>query len=244
MEILAVIPSRYNSRRLPGKALADIRGKPMIQWVWEAVNATKSNNHTIIATDDERIYNISENFGAEVLLTSCNCQSGTDRVAEVLQRIEPFVKPDFVLNIQGDEPLLTPTILESFVEELRRCTAPSATIVAPANDLELADPATVKVVIDRRGNALYFSRAAIPHIRDGSSAKVLKHIGIYAYRPDFLLEFASMQPTPLELAENLEQLRVLENGYAMFCVEIPAAAVLTGVDTAQDLEKVRNSLLR
>jgi 3-deoxy-manno-octulosonate cytidylyltransferase (CMP-KDO synthetase) len=242
MRIFAIIPARYCSTRLPGKALADIAGKPMLQWVWEAAKLTSEIERVIIATDDERIRTSAESFGAEVIMTSPNCKSGSDRVFEAVESIPNEDRPDFVLNIQGDEPLLTPSILGDLISALRECSAPMATIITPADEHDLQTPSTVKAVVDSNSNALYFSRAGIPFVAGDYRPVFFKHIGIYAYRPDFLALFAKLPPSPLEFAEKLEQLRALENGFKIHCIEIPAAKSLIGIDTPEDLAEIRKLL--
>lgn len=242
MRVFAVIPARYGSTRLPGKALADIAGKPMLRWVWEAAKATSEIERVIIATDDMRIKAAAESFGAETVMTSSNCKSGTDRVFEVIEQIPSRDLPEFVLNIQGDEPLLTPSILSDFISPLKECSAPMATIITSANDHDLQTPSTVKVVIDTNSDALYFSRFGIPFIAGDYRPVFFKHVGIYAFRPNFLALFAKLPPSQLEITEKLEQLRVLENGFKIHCVYIPAAKSLIGIDTPEDLAKIRDLL--
>jgi len=242
MRVLAVIPARYDSTRLSGKALVDIAGKPMIRWVWENVIGTLGIDRAVIATDDPRIMKTSEAFGAEAIMTSPSCKNGTERVCEVVEKIPTSEMPDFVLNIQGDEPLLTPEILGKFISSIDKTKSPMATIIAKAEKSNIADSSTVKVVVDVNFNALYFSRAPIPYIANDPEILFYKHIGIYAYRPDLLRILTNLPPTPLELAEKLEQLRALENGYRIHCVHIPSAKSLIGVDTPEDLEKVRKIL--
>ncbi len=242
MSILAVIPARYNSTRLPGKAIVDIADKPMIQWVWEAVTASHAIDTVFLATDDDRIRKVAVDFGANVVMTSADCASGTERVCEVIGQIPHAEQNEWVINIQGDEPLIEPPILDKFVYSLENTEAPMATIIAECENTEISDPATVKVVIDRNSNALYFSRSAIPHFTGDIPPRLYKHIGIYAYRPGFLTEFRRLQPSPLELAEKLEQLRALENGYDIHCINIPETKKLIGVDTEPDLEKIRSIL--
>ncbi|MGC9315661.1 MAG: 3-deoxy-manno-octulosonate cytidylyltransferase [bacterium] len=242
MKVLAVIPARYDSTRLHGKALVDIAGKPMIRWVWEAVTGTSGIDRAVIATDDARIVNTAEAFGAEAIMTSPSCKNGTERICEVVEKIPSSELPDFVLNIQGDEPLMTPDILGKFISALDQTKSPMATIIAKAEKSDIEDPSTVKVVVDVNFDALYFSRAPIPYIAKDTELLFYKHIGIYAYRPDILRILTKLPPSPLELAEKLEQLRALENGYSIHCVHIPSAKSLIGVDTPEDLEKVRKLL--
>lgn len=244
MSILAVIPARYASTRLPGKAIIDIAGKPMIQWVWKAAISAKAIERVIIATDDNRIREATEAFGAEIIMTSPNCKSGTDRVYQTMREIieRGEFNFDWVLNIQGDEPLLTSTILDHFASSLKDTKASMATIIAEAKDSELQDISTVKVVIDKQNDALYFSRRPIPFIAGDYKPTFWKHIGIYSYRPQFLQTLCELQPSPLELAEKLEQLRAVENGYPIHCVHIPKACNLIGVDTKDNLIRVRSLL--
>ena len=235
--VVAIIPARYQSSRLPGKPLADIGGKPMIQHVYERVARAPSVSQVIVATDDRRIQRAVEGFGGVVRWTRATHRSGTDRVAEVAATLTDAV----IVNVQGDVPFLEGAMIEACVGPLRG--DPSlvmATVKAKIDDLEsFHNPNVVKVVCDRQGNALYFSRSALPLLRDGAPDLTLafKHIGLYAYRRDFLLTFAQLEPTPLERAENLEQLRALEWGYRIRVTEVPAASI--EVDTPADLERAR-----
>jgi len=237
MHIIAIIPTRYGSTRLQGKPLMDIAGKPMIRWVWEAAISATKIDRVIIATDDERILEKAKIFGAEAVMTPSELASGTDRVAHVIKQIYPSDRPDIVVNIQGDEPLLTGEVLDKLLNDFIGSDAPMATIVAPADAIRFSDPNMVKVVYDSESNALHFSRALI--ILPRGPAENFKHIGIYAFRTHALLDFAQMEPTPGEKSERLEQLRALENGWKIKCVFIPEAANLIGVDTEEDLERVR-----
>ncbi|HHS49628.1 MAG TPA: 3-deoxy-manno-octulosonate cytidylyltransferase [candidate division Zixibacteria bacterium] len=238
-EIWAIIPARFASTRLPGKPLADVAEKPLIRWAWEAASGADVFSRTIIATDDERIASTASGFGAEVVMTSPEHASGTDRIAEVVLSTTEEHRPDFVVNIQSDEPLITPAILARFAREFANSDRRMGTIVAPASPTDLDDPSAVKVVIDRSGDALYFSRAKIPFDRDGAGWEgYLKHIGIYAFETSALLEFAELPRMPLESAEKLEQLRALEHGWKIFCIEIADAARLIGVDTQDDIARV------
>lgn len=241
-DCVVVIPARFNSVRLPGKPLVDINGKPMIQWVYE--RAVESGvSEVLIATDDERIISACKTFGAQAELTAKKHQSGTDRIAELAKR---FNWPDekVVINVQGDEPLLPPSLI-SQVEMLinGNSDADMATLVAPIKTLkEWKDPDTVKVVTDCNKYALYFSRAPIPWPRDDVEISGQRHIGIYAYRVWALRKLASSKPCALEKIESLEQLRALWLGLSVrvaFACEPPS----TGVDTYTDLELVRNELL-
>jgi len=266
MKNFAVIPARYGSTRFPGKPLVDIAGKPMIRWVWEAAVSAKKIDRVVIATDDERIIATVKSFGAEAILTPAELACGTDRVASVIRGIYPSDRPDIVVNIQGDEPLLTGEILDKLVEGFIKSDAPMGTVVAPATESELADPNTVKAICDGDNNALDFTRERRAE-RGVQSAKCevpppttreaegktnneqrpattnFKHIGIYIFKTHALLDFAQLKPTPREKAEKLEQLRALENGWKIYCADIPEAAGLIGVDTEEDLEKVKGKMI-
>jgi 3-deoxy-manno-octulosonate cytidylyltransferase (CMP-KDO synthetase) len=235
--VVAIIPARYESTRFPGKPLALIAGKPMIQHVYERTRAAASVTRTLVATDDARIADAVRAFGGEVVMTQVTHPSGTDRIAEAAAALAA----DVVVNVQGDVPFLHGEMIEAAVELLRADGAlPMATIKAPIRDAaEMANPNVVKVVTDRDGYALYFSRSPLPCWRDAQASDVVayKHIGLYAYRRDFLLTFARLAPTPLERAEKLEQLRALEWGFRIKVAETDAVGV--EVDTPQDLERAR-----
>jgi 3-deoxy-manno-octulosonate cytidylyltransferase (CMP-KDO synthetase) len=241
-----VIPARFGSTRLPGKALIAIAGKPMVQWVHERARASRAAE-VIIATDDTRIAEAGRAFGAAVEMTAPEHQSGTDRIAEVA-RAKRWSANDIVVNVQGDEPLMPHILIDQVAQLLSdNAGAGLATLAAPLTRLDdLLDTNVVKVVADSEGRALYFSRAPIPWNRDGapagfasqtSFAGARRHIGIYAYRVNALLRLASLTPTPLEQTEKLEQLRALENG-----IEIRVAEALqrpgADVNTREDLERV------
>jgi 3-deoxy-manno-octulosonate cytidylyltransferase (CMP-KDO synthetase) len=239
-----VIPARYASTRLPGKALIAINGKPMIQWVHERARASRATD-VLIATDDTRIAEAARGFGARVEMTAATHQSGTDRIAEVA-RTQRWSDSDIVVNVQGDEPLMPHALIDQVAGLLfDNAVAGIATLAAPLARIEdLADPNIVKVVADTGGRALYFSRAPIPWDRDGaprSFAGARRHIGIYAYRVQALLKMASLAPTPLEQTEKLEQLRALENG-----IEIRVANAIqkpgADVNTREDLERAKAEL--
>ncbi len=239
MTAAAIIPARYASTRFPGKPLADLAGKPLIQWVWEAATGSGLFIEVAVATDSPLIYETVEAFGGRAIMTCSNHPSGTDRVAEAAAELEA----DIIVNVQGDEPLIETSALAALLEAFSEPATRIASLMAPLEDpVQLTDPNVVKVVVDARDNALYFSRAAIPHLRDGGShARYWRHIGVYAYRRAALLHFVSLPPGELEQAEKLEQLRALEHG-------IPIRMVLTdyqglGVDTPADLERAQ-ALLR
>ena len=238
-----VIPARYASTRLPGKALIDIAGKPMIQWVQERARASRASE-VLIATDDARIVEAARRFGAPVEMTSSNHQSGTDRIAEVA-RAKAWAETDVIVNVQGDEPLMPHALIDQVAGLLlNNRAAGMATLASPLARVEdLLDPNVVKVVADGEGRALYFSRAPIPWDRDNrqSVAGARRHIGIYAYRVGALLRLAALAPTPLEQLEKLEQLRALENGIE---IRVADAVVKPGADvnTAEDLSRAAAAL--
>lgn len=242
MQTVAIIPSRYASTRLPGKPLLDIAGKPMIQRVCEAAGRAQLVDRVIVATDDQRIFDAVQRFGGQVALTSPRHRSGTDRVAEV---VEPL-PCDIVVNLQGDEPLMDPGLIDQVVSAVRdNPDIYMASAQTPIRRIEdRANPNVVKVVTDCNGCALYFSRSPIPCSFSGGKADAgilgFRHIGIYVYRKDFLMRLVGLQPSPLEQQERLEQLRVLENGYRIKLVTTAYDA--PGVDTPDDLEKVRKRL--
>jgi 3-deoxy-manno-octulosonate cytidylyltransferase (CMP-KDO synthetase) len=241
---IVVIPARYASTRLPGKPLKDIAGKPMIQWVYEQA-AHSGATEVIVATDDERIVAACKGFGARVELTSTEHASGTDRIAELARR---FAWPDdqIVVNVQGDEPLISPLCIAQTARLLAwHPQAAIATLVAPLdNEAEFRDPNFVKVVTDKDGWALYFSRAPIPWPRDGALPKgVLRHIGLYAYRAGGLKTISAAPPCALEDTEKLEQLRALWLGLKIV-VANAAEPPTPHVDTEEDLVKIRRFLER
>lgn len=239
MDITAIIPARYASTRLPGKPLLDISGKPMVQHVYERAKKAELVNRVMVATDDRRIFDAVEGFGGRAVMTSESHKSGTDRLAEVAKGLDS----DIIVNIQGDEPLIEPGMIDEAIRPLMEDDSiVMGSLKAEIRDeTELNNPNVVKVVVDRNDFALYFSRYPIPYIRDDSPLSLLtgrfKHIGLYVYRREFLLEYAGMPQTPLEEAEKLEQLRALENGYR---IKVPTTRYQSiGVDTEEDLERVR-----
>ena len=237
MKVVCIIPSRYASTRLPGKPLLDIAGKPMIQHVVERVQRARRPSQIIVATDDERIAEAVRSFGGEARMTSPDHPTGTDRLAEVAATLPEI---DLILNIQGDEPLIPPQAIDELVAAFDdRPDLSMATLMTPMTEAETKNPAVVKVVATLDGHALYFSRSLIPYPRNrGPEWRCFKHIGVYAYRREFLLRFAALPPTPLEVTESLEQLRALENGYRIRVIETPFRSI--GVDTPADLDEVRN----
>ena len=250
MSFTVVIPARYGSTRLPGKPLLDIAGKPMVQRVWEQASRSAASS-LVIATDDTRIREVAEGFGAQVCMTSAQHPSGTDRLQQVAREMA-WDDEQIVVNVQGDEPLIPPAVIDQVAANLAtRPQAGMATLCEPLETLEeLLNPNAVKVVADREGMALYFSRAPIPWPRDAfaqtrdampSQGQWQRHIGIYAYRTRFLHQYVTWEPAPLELLESLEQLRALYNGERIH-VAPELQPVPGGVDTQQDLDAVCASL--
>jgi len=233
-KILGVIPARFASSRFPGKVLVPIASKPMLQHVYERASQARYLTSTIIATDDERVFAAARQFGAPVRMTRGDHVSGTDRVAEAASADNA----EIVVNIQGDEPLIDPGAIDAAILAVEHNTeVVMSTLKKRIEDpREAGDPNVVKVVTDLSGDALYFSRCAIPFARGGEDAPHFKHIGLYVYRRRFLLEYSSLPLGPLERAERLEQLRALENGYKIRVVETDYESL--GVDTPADLERV------
>jgi 3-deoxy-manno-octulosonate cytidylyltransferase (CMP-KDO synthetase) len=249
LAIVAIIPARFGSTRLPGKPLSDILGKPMIQRVHERVRQVRGLDRVLVATDDERIASVVRGFGGEAAMTSAAHATGTDRLAEVARGGDARI----VVNVQGDEPLLDPEAIEAALAPmLAEPDLPMATLSVPITDVdEMLAPSVVKVVVDARGDALYFSRSPIPwsfgvaagDVRKAAQLAVeaglaKKHVGVYVYRREALLRLAALPPAPLEQAEGLEQLRALHHGVRIRVVH-RAAAGGPAVDTPEDLERVR-----
>ncbi len=235
-----IIPARWGSSRFPGKPLHPIAGQPLLRHVWERCTRAQKLDAVIVATDDMRIAEAAFAWGAEVALTSVKLRSGTDRVAAVVATTREF---SHVINIQGDEPLLDPKLIDRLVRELRNdCRLEMITAASPFESIaETESPHQVKVVVDANGAALYFSRSPIPFIRDVSeSVPRLRHHGIYGYTRELLLRFVHWKPSPLERAEALEQLRALENGVRIRVVETGGGS--PGVDTPADAETVERQL--
>lgn len=238
MDVVAIIPARYASTRFPGKPLADQTGKPLIQHVCERVAQSVRIRTCIVATDDRRIVEAVAGFGGTAVMTAPEHPSGTDRIAEVVRGWAGSAE-DIILNVQGDEPEIEPGYLDRLVARLAEqpVDCPVATLACPFPvDSDPRDPNSVKVVLNRAGRALYFSRSLLPYARDGggevADERPLLHLGVYAYRRAFLLELAGLQPGVLEQTEHLEQLRVLEHGYAIAVEVVEQACV--GIDTPQD----------
>lgn len=244
MKFIVVIPARYASTRLPAKPLLEIANKPMIQWVYERAVQSGAEK-VIVATDDKRIFDCVKGFGGEVCMTAATHQSGTERLADVVEQYG-FLADDIIINVQGDEPLIPPSVIRQVAMNLLSADAPLATLAVPIkNEAEVFDPNVVKVVSNKAGYALYFSRAAIPWDRKGFSenpvnmhALLKRHIGIYAYRAGFIKTYVNWAPSPLERIESLEQLRVLWYGEKIH-LDIAVETPPTGVDTPDDLEAIR-----
>ncbi len=244
MKVYGIIPARYGSTRLPGKMLAEIAGQPMIQHVYERARRSPSLDHLIVATDDERIYQQVKTFGGEAVRTSPQHPSGTDRIAEAAQACRAQDE-DLIVNIQGDQPLFESRMIDEVVGPFGsdRNLLMGALVYPIRSPEELLNPSVVKVVFDRQGFALYFSRSPMPYvIADAAAPRYYKHIGPYAYKMSFLLKFTRLERGSLEEAESLEQLRALEHGYRIKVVETKFDS--QEVDTPGDLEKVRHLLYR
>jgi 3-deoxy-manno-octulosonate cytidylyltransferase (CMP-KDO synthetase) len=253
MKVVAVIPARWQSTRLKGKILADINGKPMIQHVWERVSKAHNIDDVIVAADKERVIKVVESFGGKAVFTSPEQPSGTDRIAEIANGIDA----DVFINVQADEPLIHPLMVDELAQvfEYEKGLQMATLIKRIHHKEDINDPNVVKVVVDRKGYALYFSRSAIPFVRDKEdssellpdstlspdiSARYFKHIGLYSYAKDFLFTYTNLPKSMLEIDEKLEQLRVLEHGYRIKTIETRYDTI--GVDTQEDLEAVRQIL--
>lgn len=245
MRIIGVIPSRYGSSRFPGKPLAMLLGKPMIEWVVMAASKAKMLDEVIVATDDERIFSAVESFGAKAVMTESSLPSGTDRIAAAAS---PIGDDDIIVNIQGDEPLVSPVLIDTLAGRMARETHwEMSTAASPiANIEDLNSRNVVKVVTDNNSSALYFSRLPIPFFRDSEpdleSGLYLRHHGIYGYRGAFLKKFVSSEPSALEKAESLEQLRALQLGAKILVVKTAEKAI--GVDSPQDVPRMEKELAK
>ncbi|KAJ6979930.1 3-deoxy-manno-octulosonate cytidylyltransferase, mitochondrial [Populus alba] len=237
-QVVGIIPARYASSRFEGKPLVNILGKPMIQRTWERAKLATTLDHIVVATDDEKIAECCRGFGADVVMTSESCRNGTERCNEALQKLDK--KYDVVVNIQGDEPLIEPEIIDGIVKSLQ--AAPDAvfsTAVTSLKPEDAFDPNRVKCVVDNQGYAIYFSRGLIPYNKLGKvnpQFPYMLHLGIQSYDAKFLKIYPELQPTPLQLEEDLEQLKVLENGYKMKVIKVDHEA--HGVDIPEDVEKI------
>jgi 3-deoxy-manno-octulosonate cytidylyltransferase (CMP-KDO synthetase) len=239
---VVIIPARFGSTRLPGKPLAEIAGKPMIQHVYERASRAELVHDVIVATDDMRIVAAVEKFGGHAVITPVDAPSGSDRIAYVASRLRDA---EIVVNVQGDEPFIPPAMIDEAIRPV--CADPHVQVGTLARRIEhiedLQDPAVVKVVLGRNGNALYFSRSSIPYGRDITATELLahvpvyRHIGLYVYRREFLLHYTTLPQTPLEQAEKLEQLRILEHGYPIRVAVTTHHSI--AVDTPADLERAR-----
>ncbi len=235
MNTLCVIPARFASTRLPGKPLADIAGKPMIVRVYQQASKARRLSGVIAAVDDERVYEAVVSNGGKAMMTAKDHPTGTDRLAEVAAA---HPEAELIINVQGDEPMIEPAIIDELAAAFDDDPdLQMATVKSPMeSQADINNPNNVKVVTDKNGYALYFSRSPLPYFRENTGMTVYKHIGIYAYKRDFLLEYAKMMPTQLEQTESLEQLRALENGYKIKVIETDYHFV--GVDTPEDLAAV------
>ncbi|MBK8661980.1 MAG: 3-deoxy-manno-octulosonate cytidylyltransferase [Ignavibacteriales bacterium] len=247
MKIVGIIPARYASTRLPGKPLATILDKPMIEWVYRSVKKSRLIEQIIVATDDQRVFDEVKRFGGEVVMTPLDIQTGSDRIAYVARQL-PLA--DIIVNVQGDEPFVSGALIDDAIMPL--LVDPklqvSTLVKKISNQDELYNASTVKVVFDNFSNAIYFSRSPIPYSRDTVSitseitaGKFFKHIGLYVYRKDFLLYYTKLPQSSLEKAEKLEQLRILENGYKIRVVETDFESI--SVDTPEDLYRARTYAL-
>ncbi len=242
MKAVGIIPARYHSTRLEGKPLVDIHGKPMIQWVYENTRKAEVLDDVLVATDDQRIIEAVERFGGKAVLTSKDHTTGTDRIAEVAKDLDVQV----VINVQGDEPFITPTMItEVATPLLEDKDIPMCTLRHEITAEDFQNPNVVKVVTDLTGFALYFSRSLIPFPRNKEGHQAFEHIGIYGYQKDFLLKLTRLVPTSLEKTEALEQLRVLEHGFKIKVILTNAQDYIPlSIDTKEDLEKAREFIIR
>ena len=234
MKIIGIIPARYSSTRFPGKPLADILGKPMIQHVYERVKAAENLCDVLVATDDARIYDCVNSFGGKAVMTDSSLPNGTARCEQAVRLWGG--EADAVINVQGDEPLLDPLMIDEVAGLLREdeCVTLCSELTA-----DFFNPNTVKVVMSQDGHALYFSRSLIPYKRNVSDLPIYQHIGIYGYSVDFLKKYVALPNTPLSDAESLEQLKILEHGYRIRVKVTASTRESVGVDTPEDLQRVR-----
>ena len=235
--VVGVIPARYGSSRFPGKILVDICGKPMIQRVYEQSAKSELIDRLIVAVDDQRVFDCVRKFGGEAIMTRNDHKSGTDRLAEAVEKLDASI----VVNIQGDQPLFDPIMIDEALRPLfTDKTIQMSTLKIKIGEEDFNDSAVVKVVVDENDFALYFSRSLIPFSRDRVAVDVYEHVGLYVYRKDFLLEISTWPPSVLEKTEMLEQLRVLEKGYKIKVVETKSDRISgISIDTPEDLEKVK-----
>lgn len=246
-KVLGIIPARYESSRFPGKPLAKILGKSLIQRTFENASKAKILDQVIVATDDVRIYNHVKEFGGRVVMTSSSCLTGTDRLAEVVRKEKEFSTFDIVVNIQGDEPTLDPEVIQAVVKILLEDPKAdvSTAIIPIQSEQQAINPSVTKCVVDQKGYALYFSRGLIPAgkaLKYNPKAVYFKHLGIYGYRRDFLLHYGELLPTPLQLEEDLEQLKVLENGFRIKTAIVNSECM--DVNDPEDIKKVEQLLCK
>jgi 3-deoxy-manno-octulosonate cytidylyltransferase (CMP-KDO synthetase) len=242
MDILAVIPARYDSQRFPGKPLVMIDARPMVQWVYEAAKSCPAFSKVVVATDSEAVAECVRSFGGAVEMTHSNHTTGTDRVAQVAQR---YPQMSAIANVQGDQPFVTAQMLTQLVSPYLQGESPAMTTLACPLEQQTgySDPNVVKVLCDRQNRAIYFSRSPIPYYRNPtSSAPVFHHLGLYAFSRDFLAEYARLTPTPLEQCEGLEQLRVLEHGYAISVCQTDKAVL--EINTPADLLQAQSLIAK
>lgn len=240
---LGIIPARWGSSRFPGKPLHPIAGKPLIQWTYENAKSCAELEKLIVATDDPRIFDTVQGFGGEVVMTSSDCPTGSDRLVEVLEQRSDLDEYDIIVNVQGDEPCLPVSTISRIIHDLAHDPeAQMATAAIPFHSKEsFADPSRVKAAIDQCGNALFFSRVCpVQHQVDFESGPIYHHLGIYAFRRRFLLEYGALKPTPLQLGEQLEQMKVLERGYRIKVAVVQEPAL--GVDTPEDAIEIEKWL--
>lgn len=246
-KIIGIIPARYGSSRFPGKPLVKILDKTLIQHTYDNTKRCNDINELIVATDDQRIFDHVESFGGNAVMTPENCQTGSDRLAYVLEKDPQLQKAEIIINVQGDEPCLDPSVITALIEALRSdpTAVMSTAVVKLENEEDAQNPSEVKCVLSLDNTVLYFSRALIPGCQKQGFQKATtyyKHLGIYAYRPDFLLKYAKLPMTPLQKAEDLEQLKVLENGYKIKAAIVKSANA--GVNTPEDIKKVEQELCK
>lgn len=236
LRAIAIIPARLGSTRFPGKVLVNRTGKPLIQHVCEAAARSSALSRIVVATDDRAVMEAVSGFGGEAVLTRSDHPNGTSRLAEAAAILN-LAPDEIVVNVQGDEPEIEPSLIDAAVRALG--DSPVATVASPMSDTDAGNPNIVKVVVRRDGRALYFSRARVPHVRDASnsdSGMPLRHVGLYVYRRSFLDRYLTLESTPLERAESLEQLRILEHGYAIAVAIMPKEVGHAGIDTPEQYE--------
>lgn len=245
--IAAIIPARYGSVRLPGKPLIEIQGKSLIQRTYENTKKCKDLDQIIVATDDHRIFQHVNDFGGDVVMTPEECATGTDRLAYVLKQDPKLQNLDLIVNIQGDEPCIDPSVISALINILLKdpTAVMSTAVVKFDNANEAMNPSEVKCVLSLDGTALYFSRSLIPGSKKPgyhNENTYYKHLGIYAYRPDFLLKYTELPQTPLQITEDLEQLKVLEHGYKIKAIIVESNS--PGVNTPEDIKKVEQEICK